>query len=168
MLIKSRNFLLYVIATFLLAMMLLTILGAYWPLRDSKVNELDRSSALSLRATIPTEFDANGNPFWWVTSEEIELTFTNTIPETVKGSLVLTFSPNPCFEKKVIDISINDIESQNIYIEESKKVKIIIPISLGPIQDQNIKLKSRDTNLCIVNNGDKRDFVARLDGWTFE
>ena len=137
-------------------------------LKDPLINEADKRSALSLKASLPTEYSEDGSLFWWVTTEGIELKYTNNLNERVVGKLIINFSGNPCMQEKVLDIKTIDNETISVSVIGDETIPITLKLDLEPYEETVIKVDSKSSIICTVDNGDNREFVARMNGWTFE
>ena len=170
--VKNKNKLLIAIqGIFISAFLLisgLALFDAHWNLRDPRINEVNKKIALALESSVMTEFEPDGSPYWWITKEGVGLTYTNTTQERVVGNLALTFKPNPCLQEKSIDLISRNKTVGRLEIGNLGKFRTNVAIDLEPYQKITITLNTLDTVLCKVDNGDERDFVAKLQGWKFD
>ena len=106
----------------------------------------------------------NGNLFLWVTSSGEVIEVTNQNNQPIQSELRLTLKENPC--KKEVKIYISTKGFKNITQISRLKQEIEIPLQLGPNENQIIIfspiLDSANEQVCTLDNGDKRDFVAML------
>ena len=164
--IKYLIFLKYLISFLFILSSILIALNVSYPLFDVEVNELNKKEVIGLKPSVPLEFSENNN-FWWLIRGENKLVFHNSSDEKIAGNIVLTFEPNPCNQQEKINI-ISELYSNSITLNKDGQSKIQIPIIIKNKSQVPIYLQFLNKKSCFVNNGDKRDFAAKLVFWSFE
>ncbi|MFM1825455.1 MAG: hypothetical protein RLZZ37_90 [Actinomycetota bacterium] len=163
---KFVKYLSYILSFSLILSSLLITYFVSYPLFDVEVNELNKKEVIGLKPSVPIEFVEN-NSFWWLVRGENKLEFHNSSDETIKGNIILTIEPNPCNALEVVSLT-SEQYSNEIVIKEIDETKIVVPIEIKNKSSVPIYLDFLNKKSCYVNNGDSRDFGAKLVFWSFE
>ena len=106
----------------------------------------------------------NGNQFLWVTSSGEVIEVFNQNDQPIQSQLKLTLKENPC--KKEVKLYISTKGFKSIVQISPLKQEIEIPLELGPREKQIIIfspiLSSTEEQVCRLENGDQRDFIAMI------
>jgi len=156
----------YFISFLIILSSLLIAFNVSYPLFDIEVNELNKKEVIGLKPSVPLEFYDNNN-FWWLVRGENKLEFHNSSDEKIAGNIILTFEPNPCNYEEKINLSSEQI-SKSIMLKSNGQTKIQIPIKIKSKSNVQIYIQFPNIKSCFVNNGDHRDFGAKLVYWSFE
>jgi hypothetical protein len=109
---------------------------------------------------------ANGKEFWWMVREGNTLTFHNSSDEIIMGTLVLELESNPCKSKERIIAEI--IEDKNQYqLDLDELARFSIPLEIKGKSERILSLNFTNNKKCLLDNGDSRDFGAKLVAWSY-
>ena len=134
------------------------------PLYAKEINEIDKKTVIGLKTSTKSEYDSELNPFWWVTNPKTELYFTNYSDELIVGKIILYYEENPCLSKGVFFLKYNKRETQ-INLSEENVTETYVEI---PGRNRIVfELYSKGNINCKVNNGDLRNFIAKVKWWKF-
>jgi hypothetical protein len=135
------------------------------PLFPKEVNEIVKQRVIGLKSSSPMEF-ANGKEFWWMVREGNILTFHNSSDEIIIGTLVLELESNPCKSKEKIIAEI--IEDKNQYqLDLDELARFSIPLEIKGKSERILSLNFTNNKKCLLDNGDPRDFGAKLVAWSY-
>jgi hypothetical protein len=116
-----------------------------------------------LRFNQPTEY-LEGNAFWWLLEGSNTVNIVNFSNEKHKGLIKIELHQNPCsnfqtakYSNKVIDFG---KKSDRLFVEEV--------FSIDPYEKKSFELQILNGQKCRVDNGDLREFGAKLVGWTIQ
>ena len=116
-----------------------------------------------LRFNQPTEY-LEGNAFWWLLEGSNTVNIVNFSNEKHKGLIKIELQQNPCsnfqtakYSNKVIDF---DKKLDRLFVEEV--------FSIDPYEKKSFELQILNGQKCRVDNGDSREFGAKLVGWTIQ
>ena len=135
------------------------------PLFPKEVNEIIKQRVIGMKSSSPMEF-ANGKEFWWMVREGNILTFHNSSDEIIIGTLVLELESNPCKSKERIIVEI--FEDKNQYqIDLNELARFSIPLEIKGKSEKSLTLNFVNNSKCLLDNGDSRDFGAKLAAWSY-
>ena len=135
------------------------------PLIPKEVNEIDKQRVIGLKSSSPMEF-ANGKEFWWMVREGNTLTFHNSSDEIIMGTLVLELESNPCKSKeRIIAEIIEDTKQYQLDLDELARFSI--PLEIKGKSERILSLNFTNNKKCLLDNGDSRDFGAKLVAWSY-
>ena len=135
------------------------------PLFPKEVNEIIKQRVIGMKSSSPMEF-ANGKEFWWMVREGNILTFHNSSDEIIIGTLVLELESNPCKSKERIIAEI--FEDKNQYqIDLNELARFSIPLEIKGKSEKSLTLNFVNNSKCLLDNGDPRDFGAKLAAWSY-
>jgi hypothetical protein len=135
------------------------------PLFPKEVNEIIKQRVIGMKSSSPMEF-ANGKEFWWMVREGNILTFHNSSDEIIIGTLVLELESNPCKSKERIIAEI--FEDKNQYqIDLNELARFSIPLEIKGKSEKSLTLNFVNNSKCLLDNGDSRDFGAKLAAWSY-
>jgi hypothetical protein len=118
-----------------------------------------------MKSSSPMEF-ADGKEFWWMVREGNTLTFHNSSDEIIMGTLVLELESNPCKSKERIIAEI--IEDKNQYqLDLDELARFSIPLEIKGKSERILSLNFTNNKKCLLDNGDSRDFGAKLVAWSY-
>jgi hypothetical protein len=113
-----------------------------------------------LRFNQPTEY-LEGNSFWWLLEGSNAISLVNFSNEKHKGLINIELSQNPCsnfqtakFSNQVIDF---DKKDDRMIVQEV--------FSIGPYEKKSFELQIMNSQKCMVDTGDSREFGAKLVSW---
>ena len=113
-----------------------------------------------LRFNQPTEY-LEGNSFWWLLEGSNTVNIVNFSNEKHKGLINIELHQNPCsnfqstkYLNQVIDF---DKKADRLLVQEV--------FSIGPYEKKSFELQILNSQKCMVDNGDKREFGAKLVAW---
>ena len=156
----------YFVSILIMLSSILIFFQVAFPLFDVNVNELDKKKIIGMKTSVPVEFDGNFK-FWWLTKPNNILNFVNFSDEKINGKIILELTDNPCQSKESLKI-VNKSVIQKIVLIPNKLTKILIPLKIDPKSSQSIEIMFENSQKCIVENGDARNFGARLVNWKYE
>jgi hypothetical protein len=136
------------------------------PLFSVEVNELDKKKVIGMKSSVPLEFD-NGNLFWWLVRDENTLYFENSSDERIKGYILLELESNPCNTTEIANF-FHQNYSKSLEVLPGKISKIEIPVMINHKTTISVRVNFEETYSCFVNNGDRRNFGAKLVSWSFQ
>ena len=139
--------------------------GVSLPLFPKEVNEIDKQRVIGMKSSSPMEF-ADGKEFWWMVREGNTLAFHNSSDELIIGTLVLELEPNPCKKKEKALAKIDGSKSQ-YDIEINDLARFSIPLEIKGKSERIVNLHFSSDKKCLLNNGDSRDFGAKLVRWSY-
>jgi len=155
----------YLISIVIIFFGLYIFFGVSLPLFPKEVNEIDKQRVIGMKSSSPMEF-ANGKEFWWMVREGNTLTFHNSSDEIIMGTLVLELESNPCKSKERIIAEI--IEDKNQYqLDLDELARFSIPLEIKGKSERILSLNFTNNKKCILDNGDPRDFGAKLVAWSY-
>ena len=135
------------------------------PLFPKEVNEIDKQRVIGMRSSSPMEFD-NGKEFWWMVREGNTLTFHNSSDEIIVGFLILELASNPCNNDEIIIAKFSDNMNQQ-QVELRDSAMISIPVEFNGKSEKILNLNFENEKKCLLDNGDARDFGAKLVKWSY-
>jgi hypothetical protein len=135
------------------------------PLFSVEVNELDKKKVIGMKSSVPLEFD-NGNLFWWLIRDGNTLYFENSSDEKIKGYIVLGLESNPCNTTENIKFQHQNY-SKSLQVLPGKISRIEIPVVINHKTTISVRVNFEENYSCFVNNGDSRNFGAKLVSWSF-
>jgi hypothetical protein len=116
-----------------------------------------------LRFNQPTEY-LESNAFWWLLEGSNTVNIVNFSNEKHKGLINIELRQNPCsnfqtakYSNQIIDF---DKKSDRLIVKEV--------FSIGPYEKKSFELQILNSQKCMVDNGDSREFGAKLVGWTIQ
>jgi hypothetical protein len=155
----------YLVSVVVLTFGFFILFFASLPLFPKEVNEIVKQRVIGLKSSSPMEF-ANGKEFWWMVREGNILTFHNSSDEIIIGTLVLELESNPCKSKERIIAEI--IEDKNQYqLDLDDLARFSIPLEIKGKSERILSLNFTNNKKCLLDNGDSRDFGAKLVAWSY-
>ena len=155
----------YLVSVVVLTFGFFILFFASLPLFPKEVNEIVKQRVIGMKSSSPMEF-ANGKEFWWMVREENTLTFHNSSDEIIMGTLVLELESNPCKSKERIIAEI--IEDKNQYqLDLDELARFSIPLEIKGKSERILSLYFTNNKKCLLDNGDPRDFGAKLVAWSY-
>jgi hypothetical protein len=130
-----------------------------------EVNEIVKQRVIGLKSSSPMEF-ANGKEFWWMVREGNILTFHNSSDEIIIGTLVLELESNPCKSKERIIAEIIEDKNQH-QLDLDELARFSIPLEIKGKSERILSLNFTNNKKCLLDNGDSRDFGAKLVAWSY-
>jgi hypothetical protein len=122
---------------------------------ESKIEE-----NVVLRFNQPTEY-IEGNSFWWLLEGSNAISMVNFSNEMHTGLISIELTQNPCsnfqtakFSNQVIDF---DKKDDRMIVQEV--------FSIGPYEKKSFELQILNSQKCMVDTGDSREFGAKLVSW---
>ena len=109
---------------------------------------------------------ADGKEFWWMVREGNTLTFHNSSDEIINGILVLELESNPCENSEIILAKFNEDINQ-YQVELNETAKFLIPVEIKGKSEKNLNVNFTNDKKCLLDNGDSRDFGAKLVRWAY-
>ena len=116
-----------------------------------------------LRFNQPTEY-LEGDAFWWLLEGSNTINIVNFSNEKHTGTIEINLQQNPCstfqatkYSKRIITF---DETANSALVQE--------PFSIGPYENKSFDIHILNTEKCKVNNGDPREFGAKLVGWSIQ
>jgi hypothetical protein len=117
-------------------------------------------NSVVLRFDAPTEY-FDGNSYWWFTQGKNSIYLVNFSNELHQGVISLKLQQNPCGNFKSVDIN-----SRKVAFNMSKKtLQIKEKFVIDAYQSKSLEIDIVNTEICKVENGDLRQFGAKLSGW---
>jgi hypothetical protein len=156
----------YLISLSIIASSILILFFVSIPLFSIDVNELDKKKVIGMKPSVPMEFEEDAI-FWWLVKEGNALEFHNSSDEKIKGNIVFVFEPNPCNSKENIEFK-SDTSIRFLEVIPDKISKISFPVFIDYKSSTKINVEFTNKVSCFVNNGDSRNFGAKLISWSFE
>ena len=155
----------YLVSVVVLTFGFFILFFASLPLFPKEVNEIVKQRVIGMKSSSPMEF-ANGKEFWWMVREGNILTFHNSSDEIIIGTLVLELESNPCKSKERIIAEI--IEDKNQYqLDLDELARFSIPFEIKGKSERILSLNFTNNKKCLLDNGDSRDFGAKLVAWSY-
>ena len=155
----------YLVSVVVLTFGFFILFFASLPLFPKEVNEIVKQRVIGMKSSSPMEF-ANGKEFWWMVREGNTLTFHNSSDEIIMGTLVLELESNPCKSKERIIAEI--IEDKNQYrLDLDELARFSIPFEIKGKSERILSLNFTNNKKCLLDNGDSRDFGAKLVAWSY-
>jgi hypothetical protein len=155
----------YLVSVVVLTFGFFILFFASLPLFPKEVNEIVKQRVIGMKSSSPMEF-ANGKEFWWMVREGNTLTFHNSSDEIIMGTLVLELESNPCKSKERIKAEI--IEDKNQYqLDLDELARFSIPLEIKGKSERILSLNFTNNKKCLLDNGDSRDFGAKLVAWSY-
>ena len=155
----------YLISIVIIFFGLYIFFGVSLPLFPKEVNEIDKQRVIGMKSSSPMEF-ADGKEFWWMVREGNTLAFHNSSDELIIGTLVLELEPNPCNNKEKALAKIDGGKS-HYDIEINDLARFSIPLEIKGKSERIVNLHFSSDKKCLLNNGDSRDFGAKLVRWSY-
>jgi len=116
-----------------------------------------------LRFNQPTEY-IEGDAFWWLLEGTNTIEIVNFSNEEHNGTIEINLQQNPCSTFQETKFS-----NRNITFDETVGSALVLePFSIGPYENKSFDLQILNTEKCKVNNGDPREFGAKLVSWTIQ
>lgn len=113
-----------------------------------------------LRFNQPTEY-LDGSAFWWMLEGSNTVTIVNFSNEEHNGLIKIELQQNPCsnfqtakYSNRIIDF---DKEVDRLLVQET--------FSIGPYEKKIFEIQILNSQKCTVDNGDLREFGAKIVGW---
>jgi len=113
-----------------------------------------------LRFNQPTEY-LEGDSFWWLLEGSNTVYIVNFSNEKHEGLINIKLRQNPCsnfqtakFSNQVIDF---DKKDDRMIVQEV--------FSIGPYEKKSFELQILNSQKCMVDTGDSREFGAKLVSW---
>jgi hypothetical protein len=119
-----------------------------------------------MKPSVPLEFDKD-LLFWWLIKDGNTLEFHNSSDEKIKGDIVLEFESNPCKLVDNIELKSGN-QMRNLEINPDKITQISFPVEINHKSSITINAEFTNKEPCFVDNGDSRNFGAKLVSWSFE
>lgn len=115
--------------------------------------------AFSLLA--PAEFDEAGEVFYWLTENGDLITISNLSNAPINASFNFELSSNPCkFDRTLV---VGNQNASTIYEVSSNDESLhSFDFSVDPGVSEFFSISSLPGQLCKIDNGDSRNFVAKL------
>jgi hypothetical protein len=135
------------------------------PLFPKEVNEIVKQRVIGMKSSSPMEF-ADGKEFWWMVREGNTLTFHNSSDEIIMGTLVLELESNPCKNIERIIAKVNEDKNQ-FQLELNELARFSIPLEIKGKSERILSLNFTNNKKCLLDNGDPRDFGAKLVAWSY-
>ena len=155
----------YLVSVVVLTFGFFILFFASLPLFPKEVNEIVKQRVIGMKSSSPMEF-ANGKEFWWMVREGNTLTFHNSSDEIIMGTLVLELESNPCKSKERIIAEI--IKDKNQYqLDLDELARFSIPLEIKGKSERILSLNFTNNKKCLLDNGDSRDFGAKLVAWSY-
>ena len=155
----------YLISVVIIIFGFYILIFASLPLFPKEVNEIDKQRVIGMKSSSPMEF-ADGKEFWWMVREGNTLTFHNSSDEIIMGTLVLELESNPCKNSERIIAEINEDKNQ-FQLELNELVRFSIPLEIKGKSERILSLNFANNKKCLLDNGDSRDFGAKLVAWSY-
>jgi hypothetical protein len=155
----------YLVSVVVLTFGFFILFFASLPLFPKEVNEIVKQRVIGMKSSSPMEF-ANGKEFWWMVREGNTLTFHNSSDEIIMGTLVLELESNPCKSKeRIIAEIIEDTKQYQLDLDELARFSI--PLEIKGKSERILSLNFTNNKKCLLDNGDSRDFGAKLVAWSY-
>jgi len=164
-LINIKSIINYLISIVVLLFGFYILIFASLPLFPKEVNEIDKQRVIGMKSSSLMEF-ADGKEFWWMVREGNTLTFHNSSDEIINGTLVLELESNPCKNLEIIFAKFNGDKNQ-YQAELNETAKFLIPVEINGKSEKNLNLNFPNDKKCLLDNGDSRDFGAKLVRWAY-
>jgi hypothetical protein len=136
---------------------------AYFYLQNQGRTETKIEENVVLRFNLPTEY-LEGEAFWWLLEGSNTINIVNFSNENHKGLIKIDLQQNPCSNFQAVKYS-------NQIIEFDKKLDSLLvqeDFLIGPYEKKSLDLKILNSGKCMVDNGDPREFGAKIVGWTIQ
>jgi len=113
-----------------------------------------------LRFNQPTEY-LEGNSFWWLLEGSNIVNIVNFSNEKHEGLINIELHQNPCSNFK------STMYSNQVIDFDKKAGRLLVQevFSIGPYEKKSFELQVLNSQKCMVDNGDTREFGAKLVGW---
>ncbi len=155
----------YLVSVVVLTFGFFILFFASLPLFPKEVHEIVKQRVIGMKSSSPMEF-ANGKEFWWMVREGNTLTFHNSSDEIIMGTLVLELESNPCKSKeRIIAEIIEDTKQYQLDLDELARFSI--PLEIKGKSERILGLNFTNNKKCLLDNGDSRDFGAKLVAWSY-
>jgi hypothetical protein len=155
----------YLISIVIIFFGLYIFFGVSLPLFPKEVNEIDKQRVIGMKSSSPMEF-ADGKEFWWMVREGNTLAFHNSSDELIIGTLILELEPNPCKNNEKVLAKIDGDNSQ-YDVEINDLARFSIPLEIKGKSERIVNIHFSSDKKCLLNNGDSRDFGAKLVKWSY-
>ena len=155
----------YLISIVIIFFGLYIFFGVSLPLFPKEVNEIDKQRVIGMKSSSPMEFD-DGKEFWWMVREGNTLAFHNSSDELIIGTLILELEPNPCKNNEKVLAKIDGDNSQ-YDVEINDLARFSIPLEIKGKSERIVNIHFSSDKKCLLNNGDSRDFGAKLVKWSY-
>jgi len=163
---KIVKMLKYVFSILMILSSLLIFFKVSLPLFDVNITEVDKRKVIGMKTSAPLEFDGDLK-FWWLIRPENNLQFTNYSDEKIKGIIVIELGDNPCQLEEALKV-IYEETTQKLLLNPGLLTNIYIPLEMLPRSSQIVSIIFTNQKKCRVENGDQRDFGAKLLNWRFD
>ena len=151
-----------------LTLSFILLFKAIIPIWSIDVNEQDKKKIIGMRTNVLSEYGNNGKPFWWLENKENILIFNNDSDEDIKGIITLMMSQNPCKAQTNLELALTGKLVRYISISRDY-VLIQVPVErIKAFSSIEISLNPISYSSCQLNNGDKRELVAKIESWYFK
>jgi hypothetical protein len=145
---------------------LFVIVYVSFPLFPKSKNEVNKKQEIGMLISSPIEFSGD-ETFWWLIKGNNSLEFTNASDELIIGNLILKLEYNPCKQKEKLKIDLLENKKTKYYVLD-KDLEINFPIEIQARGATQLKIDFYGNEVCLIGNGDKRNFAAKLIRWQFE
>lgn len=136
---------------------------AYFYLQNQGRTETKIEENVVLRFNLPTEY-LEGEAFWWLLEGSNTINIVNFSNENHKGLIKIDLQQNPCSNFQAAKYSNQRIEFDKKFNSLSLQKDFLI----GPYEIKSLDLEILNSEKCIVDNGDQREFGAKIVSWTIQ
>ncbi len=136
------------------------------PLFPKSKNEVNKKQEIGMLISSPIEFSGD-ETFWWLIKGNNSLEFTNASDELIIGKLILKLEYNPCKQREKLKIDFLEKKKTKYYVLDND-LEIDLPIEIEARGSTQLKIDFYSNEVCLIENGDKRNFAAKLIRWQFE
>lgn len=151
-----------------LTLSFILLFKAIIPIWSIDINEQDKKKIIGMRTNVLSEYRNNGKPFWWLENKKNKLIFDNDSDEDIEGIITLMLSQNPCKAQTNFELELTGKLVRQFSISRDY-VLIQVPLErINAFSSIEISLNPISYISCPLNNGDKRELVAKLEDWYFE
>jgi hypothetical protein len=116
-----------------------------------------------LRFNQPTEY-LEGDAFWWLMEGSNIVNIVNFSNEKHTGFIKINLQQNPCSTFQATKFSNSTID----FDKTANSLLVQEPFSISPYEKKSFDLQILNSKKCKVNNGDTREFGAKLVGWSIQ
>ena len=144
------------------------IVKAIIPIWSVDNNEQDKKNVIGMKQSVLSEFNKDGTPFWWLENGKNYLWFTNDSDEAIRGTINLYVSKNPCGINQKLSLDLNSTRVSDFQLDDDL-TKVSIDVNkIDPFSRIEVLLSSVNFVECVLNNGDNRQLIAKLEYWSFD
>jgi hypothetical protein len=136
---------------------------AYFFLQNQGKTETKIEENVVLRFNIPTEY-LQEEAFWWLLEGSNTINIVNFSNENHKGSIKIDLQQNPCSNFQAAKYSNQIIE----FDKKQDRLSVREDFLIGPYEKKSLDLEIFNSGKCLVDNGDPREFGAKIVGWTIQ